>query len=102
MFEEQQKLRLVFHVYSLEFLLVFRLSFMKMDAFTDSVTQLADKQFKSLDNFSIPFNQIVYVSELVESKVFTVKKFQMNFIKSLMIREIPRNHNFILAFSQVL
>jgi hypothetical protein len=62
MFKKQQKLRLIFHVDSLQFLLILGLSFMKMNALSDSVTQFTDEQFESLNNFSIPFNQIVDIS----------------------------------------
>ena len=62
---------------------------MKMNSLSNPVTQLTDQQFESLNDFSIPFNQIVDASNLIKTKVFAVKEFQMNLVEGFIFAEIP-------------
>jgi hypothetical protein len=62
---------------------------MKMNSLSNPVTQFTDQQFESLNDFPIPLNQIVNVSNLIKTKVFAVKEFQMNLVEGFILAEIP-------------
>lgn len=48
---------------------------MKVNSLSNPVTQFTDQQFKSLNDLSIPLNQIVDISNLIKTKIFAVKEF---------------------------
>jgi hypothetical protein len=89
MLKEQQKLRFIGNINFLKFLLILNLIFMKVNSLSNPVTQFTDQQFKSLNDLSIPLNQIADISHLIKTKIFAVKEFQMNLVENFILAEIP-------------